>query len=76
MRGDWSVPVEIELERANLYTFIPDTHAAAEILLYRWPIEEGVALSAAKQTCLDVLSGHSNSDTARRRSSQRPKRLN
>lgn len=66
MRGEWSVPVEIEIGRENLYTIIPDTQAAAEALLYKWPIEEGVALAAAKQACLNVLSGHSSPDTARK----------
>jgi hypothetical protein len=66
MRGDWNVPLEVELEAVGSYRVISNTEQAAEALVYRWPVQSGARWLRAMQKCLDTLEGKANAEDARK----------
>ncbi|MGJ4855565.1 DUF982 domain-containing protein [Labrys sp. La1] len=60
----WSMPVRFETGIGN-YRIITSTEEASRFLLNQWPMENGVAYDAARQTCLDAMEGNAEPDQAR-----------
>ncbi|WLR92197.1 DUF982 domain-containing protein [Shinella zoogloeoides] len=64
-RGAWSEPVTFETQRLGQYRTIISAEEAAGILMGEWPIEDGSALRAACEACLDALEGRGDPEVAR-----------
>jgi len=56
--------VRIELERLGNHKVVPDTDAAARLLVFDWPREEG-HVAQAKAACFAVRKGAAEPDTER-----------
>lgn len=61
----WREPVVIELDGVGGYRVVRNTREAAQILLDKWPVQDGQAYKAAIRMCRYVLAGDQPADYAR-----------
>ena len=61
----WQEPVVLELDGIGQYRIVRNTREAAECLLDRWPVHDGMAYKAAIRMCRYVLTGDQPADYAR-----------
>lgn len=62
------VPMEwvtYQTGKIGVYRTVTHVSQAAKALLFEWPLERGVKLLAAKEACVDCLSGKVSADVAR-----------
>jgi len=63
------VPMEwvtYQTGKIGVYRTVTHVSQAAKALLFEWPLERGKKLQAAKEACVDCLSGKVSADVARK----------
>lgn len=63
--GCWDKPITLETMNLGKFRTITTTAEAASILATQWPLRTGRAYRKAHLTCLSVLEGNGDPETAR-----------